>query len=103
MPNGRSNNVRLNNVVYVKPRVDFRASQDSGLNIYSDSASNDSPKSSTTKSGTVYFVTDSKEAMNENYPIAVIGSGDFGRSLATKIFQSGYNVNICSRNPERCR
>ena len=33
--------------------------------------------------------------------IAIVGSGDFGRALALRMVQSGYVVNIGSRNPER--
>ena len=33
--------------------------------------------------------------------VAVIGSGNFGRAIATKISQSGYDVSIGSRDPEK--
>merc|ERR1712241_109026 len=33
--------------------------------------------------------------------IAIVGSGDFGRALALRMVQSGYVVNIGSRNPQR--
>ena len=33
--------------------------------------------------------------------IAVVGSGNFGRAIASKIAQAGYNVYIGSRNPEK--
>ena len=35
--------------------------------------------------------------------ICIVGSGDFGRALALRMVQSGYTVNIGSRNPERNR
>ena len=35
--------------------------------------------------------------------IAVLGSGNFGRAIATKISQSGYEVVIGSRDPEKYR
>ena len=33
-------------------------------------------------------------------PIAIIGSGDFGRALALRMIQCGYDVYIGSRYPE---
>ena len=33
--------------------------------------------------------------------IAVVGSGNFGRAIAFKIAQAGYNVYIGSRDPEK--
>ena len=103
MPDGRDKNVRLTNVVFVKPENGCQTSQDSGLNAYSDTSSDGTPTTRTTKSGPIHFVADSKEAQSEKYSITVIGSGEFGRSLAMKIAKSGYGVNIGSRNPERCR
>ena len=38
---------------------------------------------------------------NNKEAIAVIGSGNFGRAIATKISQSGYEVMIGSRDPEK--
>ena len=38
---------------------------------------------------------------NNKEAIAVIGSGNFGRAIATKISQSGYEVLIGSRDPEK--
>ena len=35
--------------------------------------------------------------------IAVLGSGNFGRAIATKISQSAYDVVIGSRDPEKYR
>ena len=35
--------------------------------------------------------------------ICVIGSGDFGRALAGRLANSGYNVTIASRNVARNR
>ncbi len=35
--------------------------------------------------------------------VAVIGTGDFGRALASKMVQSGFKVYIGSRNPNRNR
>ena len=35
--------------------------------------------------------------------IAVIGTGDFGRALASKMVQAGYKVTIGSRNPNKNR
>ena len=32
--------------------------------------------------------------------ITIIGSGDFGRALALRMVQCGYNVCIGSRNPD---
>jgi predicted dinucleotide-binding enzyme len=50
-------------------------------------------------------ITSSNESLetdnaNSN-SIAIIGSGDFGRALAKRMVQSGYTVNIGSRNPDR--
>jgi hypothetical protein len=52
-------------------------------------------------------ITSSNESLetdnaNSN-SIAIIGSGDFGRALAKRMVQSGYTVNIGSRNPDRNR
>lgn len=48
--------------------------------------------------------TGSMEKLNSGQQsIAVIGSGDFGRALASKMIQAGYTVNIGSREPERNR
>ena len=33
--------------------------------------------------------------------VAVLGSGDFGRALAARLVQSGYVVNVGSRDPQR--
>lgn len=35
--------------------------------------------------------------------VSILGSGDFGRALAGRLVQAGYNVIIGSRNPERHR
>lgn len=35
--------------------------------------------------------------------ITILGSGDFGRALASLMVKSGYTVCIGSRNPERNR
>ncbi len=35
--------------------------------------------------------------------VAVIGTGDFGRALASKMVQAGYKVTIGSRNPNKNR
>ena len=35
--------------------------------------------------------------------IGIIGTGDFGRALASKMVQAGYRVHIGSRNPDRNR
>ena len=35
--------------------------------------------------------------------VAIIGTGDFGRALASKMVQAGYKVHIGSRNPNRNR
>ena len=42
-----------------------------------------------------------KQKENDREVVAVIGSGNFGRAIATKISQSGYNVLIGSRDPEK--
>ena len=43
--------------------------------------------------------TKSMEKSNDTLAITVIGSGDFGRGLALRMVQCGYNVYIGSRNP----
>ena len=43
--------------------------------------------------------TKSMEKSNDMLAITVIGSGDFGRGLALRMVQCGYNVYIGSRNP----
>ncbi len=64
-------------------------------------------KSSGIDSGAdAYYSSDERsstsEAMsNSADSIAIIGSGDFGRALALRMVQNGFNVNIGSRNPER--
>ena len=103
MPNNRQNNVLLTNVVSTKSGFDNQTSPDSGVSACGDSSSNGSPKPRTSKSEPVYYVADSTNAGNEKQVIAVIGSGNFGRALALKIAQSGYHVNIGSRNPEKHR
>ena len=103
MPDERNNSVRLTNVVCINPESEFKTSQDSKLDICSCSSSDGSPTISSTKCGPLHFVADSKDAKSDRYSIAVIGSGDFGRSIAMKIARSGYGVNIGSRNPEKCR
>ena len=45
-----------------------------------------------------------KTKNNENLPkIYVIGSGDFGRALASRLAKSGYSVTIASRDTARNR
>ena len=36
---------------------------------------------------------------NKATKISIVGSGDFGRGLALRMVQCGYNVSIGSRNP----
>ena len=43
--------------------------------------------------------TESMEKSNHPMTITIIGSGDFGRGLALRMVQCGYNVYIGSRNP----
>ena len=45
---------------------------------------------------------DSKSVEQSQRPmsITIIGSGDFGRALALRMIQCGYEVYIGSRNPE---
>ena len=45
--------------------------------------------------------TSVEKSVEEKNSIAIIGSGDFGRALASRMIQCGYNVCIGSRNPER--
>ena len=70
-------------------------SSDSGVSAYENSSS-----SVSSKSDQLYYVADPGV---EKQSIAVIGSGNFGRSLAIKIHQSGYHVSIGSRHPEKTR
>ena len=42
-----------------------------------------------------------KARHDDKETIAVLGSGNFGRAIATKISQSGYEVLIGSRDPEK--
>ena len=62
-------------------------SKSSGLDSGADTLSS-SERSSTSEEGTAES-------------IAIVGSGDFGRALALRLVQSGFIVNIGSRNPQR--
>ena len=64
-------------------------SKSSGLDSGADTQSS-SDRSST-----------SEEPTGES--IAIVGSGDFGRALALRMVQSGFTVNIGSRDPQRNR
>lgn len=44
-----------------------------------------------------------KTRENKVMDIVVVGSGDFGRALAGRLAQVGYNVTIASRNPDKHR
>ena len=104
MPEVRKKNVTLTNVVYVKSGFDCKSSKDSGLDDDgASSSSGGSTKVNIAKSGPAYYIADSKDVHGEKHPIAVIGSGEFGRALSRKIAQSGYAVYIGSRNPEKCQ
>lgn len=100
MPNQRQREVVLTNVVSIKSNFDNVQTSDSGVSLYGDSESNGSSKLQRLKAEPVYYVADPGA---EKQSIAVIGSGNFGRALAMKISQSGYHVNIGSRNPEKTR
>ena len=100
MPNQRQRDVVLTNVVSIKSNFDNVQTSDSGVSLYGDSESNGSSKFQRSKAEPVYYVADPG---TEKQSIAVIGSGNFGRALAMKISQSGYHVNIGSRNPEKTR
>ena len=100
MPNMGQGDVVLTNVVSVKSKFDNVQGSDSGVSIYEDSESNGSSKLQRSKAEPVYYVADPGV---EKESIAVIGSGNFGRALALKISQSGYHVNIGSRNPDKTR
>ena len=104
MPNQRLNNggggVVLTSVVSVKSGFNNQQNSVSRVSIYEDSSSSGSSKSPSSKAEPVYYVADPGV---EKQTIAVIGSGNFGRALALKIAQSGYHVNIGSRNPEKNR
>jgi len=101
MPNQRHNGgVVLTNVVSSKSGFDNQQTPDSGVSIYGDSSSNGSSNFQSSKAEPVYYVADPGV---EKQTIAVIGSGNFGRALAFKIAQSGYHVNIGSRNPDKNR
>ena len=43
----------------------------------------------------------SVENVGDKETVAILGSGDFGRALASRLVQSGYNVIIGSRDPQR--
>ena len=100
MPNPRRGNVVLANVVSPKSGLDKVPASDSGVSLYDDSESNGSSNLQRPKTEDVYYVADPGV---EKQSIAVIGSGNFGRALAMKISQSGYHVNIGSRNLEKTR
>ena len=100
MPDQRRGNVVLTNVTSPKSGFDKVPASDSGVSLYGDSESNGSSNSQRPKAEPLYYVADPGV---EKQSIAVIGSGNFGRALAMKISQSGYHVNIGSRNPEKTR
>lgn len=41
-----------------------------------------------------------KDVSTTKQTIAILGSGDFGRALAKRLVQSGFNVIIGSRDPQ---
>ena len=60
-------------------------------------------KSSGLDSGADTYSSERSSTSEENVAesICIIGSGDFGRALALRFVQSGFAVNIGSRNAER--
>ena len=95
MPHQPAQGVVLTKVSKGKSEFISRESSDSGVSAYENSSS-----SVSSKSDQLYYVADPGV---EKQSIAVIGSGNFGRSLAIKINQSGYHVSIGSRHPEKTR
>lgn len=65
-----------------------------------EDSSNDSNSSQSDISGSHEDI-ESIEVLKPRETIAVIGSGDFGRALSSRLVQAGYEVNIGSRDPQR--
>ena len=72
-------------------------SKSSGLDSGADTLSNSDASSEDLSK------PNGKSSNEDANVIAIIGSGDFGRGLALRMAQSGFVVNIGSRNPERNR
>ena len=72
-------------------------SKSSGLDSGADTLSNSDASSEDLSK------PNGKSSNEDANVIAIIGSGDFGRGLALRMVQSGFVVNIGSRNPERNR
>ena len=71
--------------------------------VYFDSLFRNGSKLHNFTSSRKHIETNDRYGENEKESVAVIGSGNFGRAIATKIAQSGYKVNIGSRDPEKYR